>query len=207
MYDPRPSPTGLKPTLRQGMILVAWAALLLAATRAMIGWGLFGGTTDSVCQVVAMLVGVYPMPILAGLLWSLDRPGRVRTWYGSACMIAAQFAGGLAFCSMDLACYALTGRPTMLFPMWPLVGLVGFGCGWMQWRAARPRACPSCGRCAVIPIAHPPRPKSKRLVNNYRRGWCAGCGADCERERVGAWSEANTDRGYAGMKSASPDNR
>jgi hypothetical protein len=183
----QPHPTGLKPTLRQMMIVVLWAALLTAGTRAAIQWRLLGDRPEFACINVPIHFGIYPMPLMAGLLWVLDRPGRVRTWYRSACMIAAHFQGGILFSLQDPVCYALTGRPTMTFPMGPIMALVGFSCGWMQWQTARPRQCPSCGRNSVIPIAHIVSPRSKRKFNTGKHGWCASCGVSCEREGKQEW--------------------
>ena len=105
-------------------------------------------------------------------------------------MIAASFVSAAAFALQDPACFALIGRPTQIFPMAPVMAIVCFGCGWMQWRVARPRACPTCRRRAMIPIAHPPRPRSRRPVNDGKLGWCTACGATGIREKPGEWSAA-----------------
>jgi hypothetical protein len=169
------------------MIVVLWCALLTAASRALILWGLFGTTPESLCQAIPIYLGIYPMPILAVLLWVFDRPGLVRTWYCSNCMIAACFLGGVAYSLSDPICYVLAGKTTILFPMWAIMGLVGFWCGWMQWRTARPRDCPACGRRRVIPIAVPIRTGSRRKFNTGKQGWCASCGASCERVGKQEW--------------------
>ncbi|WP_435008762.1 hypothetical protein P12x_000026 [Tundrisphaera lichenicola] len=182
-----PLSTGLNPTLRQLMILVIWAGLLSAATRAVLQWRLFGDRPEILCMIVPIHLGVYPMPALAILLWAFDRPGKVRDWYRSSCMIGANLASGGLFLLQDPTCYALTGKPTQHFPMALFLGPICLLAGWHQWRAARPRVCPSCGLKSVIPIAHPARPRSKRLVNSGKRGWCASCGATFERMGKGAW--------------------
>ena len=51
-----PYPTGLKPTLRQLMIVVLWAALLVAPLRMFRRWGVFEGATEMVCLNVAFLI-------------------------------------------------------------------------------------------------------------------------------------------------------
>ena len=183
----QPHSSGLKPTLRQMMIVVLWVALLTAGARLAIRWHLLGGGPEMACMNVAICLGIYPMPLLAGLIWALDRPGRVRTWYRSVCMLSAALLGGVAYALLDPVCYLLAGRLTMLFPMGPILALVGFWCCGMQWRDARPRPCPSCGRNSVIPIAHPVRPNSRRAYNTGKRGWCASCNASCGRERREAW--------------------
>lgn len=169
------------------MIIVLWAALLIAGTRAAIRWHLMGDRPEFDSLTIPINDAVYPMPILAALLWTLDRPGRVRDWYLSGCMIAASFLGGILFSLQDPICYALTGRPTIIFPMGPICALAGFWSGWKQWQTARPRRCPSCGARSVVPVAHPIRPGSKRRVKSGKQGWCTGCGADCEREGTEDW--------------------
>ncbi len=183
----KPHPTGLKPTLRQMMIVVLWAALLTAGIRAAIHWQIFGDSPEMACVAVPINLGIWPMPLLAALIWLLDRPGQVRTWYRSVCMIVASFLSGILFSLQDLACYYLTGRPTLTFPMGPIASLVFFWCGWMQWQQATPRRCPSCERKSVIPVARPLRPGSKRMFNTGKCGWCAICGASCERESKEEW--------------------
>jgi hypothetical protein len=181
----QPHPTGLKPNLRQMMIVILWSALLTAATRALIYSRLLGTTPESLCQNIPIYLGIYPMPILAGLLWVFDRPGAVRNWCCSNCMIAACFLGGVVYSLCDPICYVLAGKTTIIFPMWPIMwpimGLVGFWCGWKQWQTARARDCPACGRRSIIPIAVATRLGSKRKFNTGKHGWCASCGANCER--------------------------
>ena len=75
-----PHPTGLKPTLRQMMIFIVWAALLSAIARAAASGNLMAGGIENLCLTIPVCIGIYPMPILAGLLWALDRPGQVRRW-------------------------------------------------------------------------------------------------------------------------------
>jgi hypothetical protein len=187
----QPIPTGLKPTLRQMMIVVLWAALLIAALRALIYWQLLGNSPEMVCLSVPINVGVWPLPLLAILLLLLDRPGRVRGWYCTVCLAAGGFLCGILFMLADPVCYYLTGKTTIMFPMDPIFSFVFFLAGWMQWRPIRPRQCPNCARIAVIPIAVPMNPSSKRMVNLSKHGWCASCGASCEREGKGEWRLAD----------------
>ena len=189
----RGSPSGLKPTLRQMMILVVWAALLTAAARQALQWHLLGSDPGYVCITVPVFLGFYPMPILAGLLWLLDRPGRVRRWYCSTCMIAAHFLGGIVFSLQDSVCYLLTSHTTMFFPMGPFLAVIGFWCGWMQWQTACPRPCPTCGRRSVIPDAHLLNFRLQRKYNTGKHGWCATCGSEFEREGLEVWSLVETD--------------
>jgi hypothetical protein len=75
-----PHRSGLKPTLRQLMIFVLWAALLAAAIRAMIRFGLLGDRPEIVFMMVPIMFGFNPSPVLAILLWLLDRPVWVNVW-------------------------------------------------------------------------------------------------------------------------------
>lgn len=188
-----PHPTGLRPTLRQAMIVVAWAAVMATMVRAAIEWHLIGTDARISCLVVPVWVAVYPMPILAILLRVLDRPGRVRGWYGSVALTAANFVAAAAFALQDPASLALTGRPSLTFPLGPLLAIGSLAGGWLQWRAARPRACPTCGRCAVIPVVRRLRRRERRLVRNGQEGWCAACGAAATREKPGEWSPASDE--------------
>ena len=183
----QPHPTGLKPTLRQMMIVVLWAALLTAGTRAAIQWRLLGDRPEFACITVP-IHSRHLSDAPHGWLTLGARPSRPRPYLVSLRLHdRGDFQGGILFSLQDPVCYYLTGRPTMTFPMGPIIALVGFSCGWMQWQTARPRQCPSCGRNAVIPIAHLVSPRSKRKFNTGKRGWCASCGASCEREGKEGW--------------------
>jgi hypothetical protein len=172
--DPRL--TGLKPTLRQLMIFVLWAALLAAATRAMLRFGLLGDRIEVACLIVPIQLGFYPAPILVILLWLLDRRGHVRSWYCSMSLVAGGILAAALFLLQDPACYLLTGKPTMTFPMSPLLGLGCLFGSWKQWQLARPGVCLNCGRRTVISIPWPVLPGSRRRMNLGIHGWCASCG-------------------------------
>jgi hypothetical protein len=178
---------GLKPTLRQMMIFVLWAALLAAAMRAMIRFGILGDRPEIVFTMVPIMFGFYPAPVLVILLWILDRAGHVRDWYCSLCMFAGGFLAAALFLLQDPACYVWSGKPTLTFPLCPFLGLVCLFGAWKQWQVVRPGACANCGRRSVIAIAHPLRPGSRRRVNLGTHGWCASCGCEFERSAAGAW--------------------
>jgi hypothetical protein len=171
-----PRPTGLKPTLRQLMIFVLWAALVTAAAWEALRWNLFGDRPEIVFMTAPVYLGAVPPPLLAVLFWMLDRPGRVRSWYCSMCMAAGSGLMGSFFLLEDLACYVWSGKPTLSFPFNPLFGIACLFGAWKQWQLARPGICPKCGRRSVIIIAQPLYPGSLRLVNLGKRGWCASCG-------------------------------
>jgi hypothetical protein len=181
-----PGPTGLKPTLRQMMIVILWVALLLALMQAMQGWGLFGDKPELICMNVGVFIGTWPMPLLGVLLLGLDRPGPVRGWYFTCCNVGWAVLAGASFPLMDAVCLALCGRPTLLFPLYPFIAVVMFWGGTMQLRVAWPKRCPCCGRQAVIATwetASRAPPRWRKMA----QGWCANCGAACEREGLTAW--------------------
>src|SRR4029077_6620368 len=64
----RPHPIGLKPTLRHMMIVILWAALVLAVLRMLMLGGLFVAPPQIVCLNVATFVAAWPMLILAVLI-------------------------------------------------------------------------------------------------------------------------------------------
>jgi hypothetical protein len=181
-----PRPTGLKPTLRQMMVFVLWAALLAAATRAALDTGICA-RVGFICLIAPILFGFYAAPFLLILLWLLDRRGHVRNWYCSMCLVAGGILAAALFLLQDPACYLLTGRPTLIFPMGPLLSVGCLFGAWKQWQVARPSVCPNCGRRSVITIAWPIRPGSKRRINLGKHGWCASCGGEFERKGMGAW--------------------
>jgi hypothetical protein len=182
-----PRPSGLKPTLRQLMIFVLFTALLAAMLRAMIRFGLLGDRIEFVCMMVPITFGFYPAPVLVALLWLLDRRGHVRSWYCSMCLAVGSILAAIMFLIEDPVCYLLTGKPTMTFPMCPLLGIACVFGAWKQWQITRPSICPNCGHRSIITIAWPIRPESKRLVNLGKHGWCASCGLEFERKAAGEW--------------------
>jgi hypothetical protein len=75
---------------------------------------------------------------------------------------------------MDLLCYVLTGRPTLLFPFAPFIGLMILcGCT-AHLRSLWPKRCLFCGRQAVIAAVTTlgGRPNYRSKPQN----WCAACG-------------------------------
>ena len=182
-----PSPTGLRPTLRQMMIVVLWAGLLFAITKRLLAWKAFGDRAEIACMTVPITLGTYALPLLAALIRGLDRRGPVRSWYVSSCMAGTSVVVGLAFLLQDPACIVLTGHPTMTFPLAPVLGV---GCLWAAWHHAKitwPAACPICGQKALIPLAFPARPGLSRRRRATQRGWCATCGALFERDGKAPW--------------------
>ncbi len=181
-----PGPIGLKPTLRQLMIVILWVALLLTFMRAMQGWGLFGNKPEDICMNVGLFIGTCPMPLLWVLLLGLDRRGPVRGWYLTCCGVGYGVLAGASFLLTDAVCFALCGRPTLVFPLFPLPSAVMFWGATMQSRAAWPRRCPCCGCQAAIATWEAARiasPGGRKMA----QGWCAICGAACEREGLTAW--------------------
>ena len=179
-----PSPAGLRPTIRQLMILVLGVAAFLAPLFGLLKAGLLGNRTEDVCLAVALLVATCPGPLLMALLAALDRRGPTRGWYIRRVMAAGSALAGVSMLTVDPICRALTGRTTIVFPMLPVVGVI---CLWgfaAEWRSTRPGRCPSCGRMSVIAVATRFRPPRVRVDD----GWCARCGEVYAREGSGPWT-------------------
>ena len=183
-----PLPSGLRPTIRQVLIFILWAALIMAAGRTLAGWGLLGSSVEDYCMNIAIHVASLPMCLLGMLILVLDRRGSVRSWYVSWCIgLLWSVVAATALILQDLVCYLLTGRPTVTFPLMPCIGLFLFWAGFKQWRLLRPKPCGACGQWTIIPngrLAHPGRPWDRRAA---REGWCATCGALYERVDLAPW--------------------
>ena len=182
----RPHPIGLKPTLRHMMIVILWAALVLAVLRMLMLGGLFVAPPQIVCLNVATIVAAWPMLILAVLILALDRWGPVRDWYFACCQIAWSALAGAVFLLVDPVCSSLSGQPTVVFPVLPFLGVACLWGGTMQLRAAWPGACPRCGHRTIIATRGRVQ-GAARGRRNMVRGWCATCGAAYQREGLTAW--------------------
>ncbi len=132
------------------MIVILWAALVLAVSRMLMASGLFVAPPGLVCINVATFVAAWPMLILAVLILALDRWGPVRDWYFACCKIAWSALSGVVFLLVDPVCYSLSGQPTVIFPVFPILGVACLWAGKMQLRAAWPGACERCGHRTVI---------------------------------------------------------
>ena len=183
MTESRLRPTGLGPSIRQVMIVVLWAALLLTVFRFAARWHFFHQPAPIFWLVVPVLVACYPMPWLALLLRLGDRPGPVRTWWVSACLATAGLVAGVSFLGQDLLCFLQSGQPTGTFPLAPLMGLMALWSGARQWQSLTPGLCPSCGRRSVIALRRRRKPSIQ--------GWCARCGA---LKDLGAAIDSESDR-------------
>ena len=186
---PEPLPSGLRPTIRQGMIVVLWAALLSAWVRFSLMWGLFHMPTPDLCSLLAMFFSCVPMYLLGFLLLAFDRRGPMRMWYVSWCHHFVGLLAAVGFPLSELVCFLITGSPTWLFP-WTIilapVLLVGF---YLFARHVIPGRCLDCGRRAVIPTS--PLAAAPALPGQSRptlEGWCACCSARYERQGLSAWT-------------------
>jgi hypothetical protein len=182
-----PSRTGLKPTLRQMMIVVLWSALLTAAVRPLLRFGVLGFRVDFSCVIIPILAGSMALPLLIVLLRLFDTRGPVQDWYRTCCMVSTSILSGILFLLQDPVCFAVTGRTTLTFPMSPFIAAVCFWAGANQLRSMWPSRCVRCGRRAVISVARPARVSSRRLINTGKDGWCSNCGAMYQRKAKAAW--------------------
>ena len=145
-----PGPSGLKPTLRQGMIVVLWSALLVAAVRAMISWGLFVGPPEVLIMSIATMISVWPPMLLCLLLIVFDRRGPVGRWHVDLRQIGCSYLGIASFLLLEPACLAWAGRTSMIFPLFTILGLFGAWTNTMHLRSIWPKRCDRCGSLAVI---------------------------------------------------------
>ena len=178
---------GLKPTLRQMMIVILWSAFLCAAVRALFKISVLGYRIDFDCMMVPILGAAIPMPLLAILFWVFDRPGPVRGWYCACCMAAMSVLAATLFLLQDPICFTLTGRASLSFPMSPIVAAVCAISGAKHLQALWPKRCSGCGRQAVIAVGRLAQQGPGAVTNTAQHGWCAICGATYEREGLSSW--------------------
>jgi hypothetical protein len=169
--------TGLKPTRRQGRIVLLFLVLLcLIFVR-------FSAIERRTGLFPAVPVAVLCSPWLAGLLLILlDRPGPVRNWLGP--LFVSLFYPALCFYHDWNAVNAWLRRGTP--PNWSFsitlnaVLLGGFA---VYLARMAPRHCPRCRRRSLIPLQRLTR-QEKRSVKTH---WCAACGATLWKDREGRW--------------------
>ena len=182
-----PLPTGLKPTIRHLMIVVIWAALMLAVVRLAPGLQGPGVAPEMAFMLVAISVGFWPMALLVSLLTILDRRGPVRGWYVSCCSVVGSFVNVAGMLLIDPVSFALSGRATPAFPMFPFCALVCLFAGVMQLRLIWPRRCLRCEGRGIIPTGRLIRCRPPHETATFH-GWCSRCGADYERESSKPWA-------------------
>lgn len=190
MHSPTPRPGGLHPTLRQFMIVVLGIATILAACVHNRNYELLGNRADVVCLNVAFLIAGWPVPWMMILLFLLDRPGPVRNWTVALCLASWGLVAGIAFVTADPLSWALCGRPTIVFPLLPITGLVCLCAAPYSFRPLRPGRCRHCGRRSIIPTATKSATRKVKLMT----GWCASCGTEYERKSTEMWRAVTPER-------------
>ena len=143
-------PNGLRPTLRQLMILVVHSALLFALVRPF----LRGGS-----PLIASIVIPLTPPLLAGLILLLDSPGPVKYWLVG--LIASPTLAGFVAWLDFLALWARTRQLDRVFPLLVLLNVLGLASLALVFKRL-PGRCPECGRRTMLPLA--------------QLRWCASCG-------------------------------
>lgn len=154
-------PNGLRPTLRQLMILVVHSALLFALVTPF----LRGGSL-----LIASIVLPLSPPLLAGLILLLDTPGPVKYWLVG--LIASPTLAGfvawldflavLVFLDVDMGTRGLDGVFTLLvLLLLVLLNVLGLASLFLVFKRL-PRRCPECGKRSMLPLA--------------KLRWCATCG-------------------------------
>lgn len=142
-------PYGLRPTLRQMMIVVVFAALAAAVFKA-------------TSELERTLLLPFASPLLALAVAVLDRPGPAKFWLAG--LIASLFVPLLA-ATCDLAIWrsGVGGPvPVVVLLCANAAGMIGLH------RVARrlPQVCPGCGLRSRLPLG--------RHAAGMR--WCASCG-------------------------------
>jgi hypothetical protein len=164
------------------MILILGVATLLAAFVSLMKNQLLGDKPDLVCLNVAFFVASWPVPWMIILLFLLDRRGPIRNWYIARCLASWGLVAGIACLSADPVSWVLCGRPTIVFPILLVTGLV---CLWAlpnSLRSVQPGRCLRCRQKSVIAVAT----RIERKITSDT-GWCASCGAAYQRENLGKW--------------------
>ena len=143
-------PNGLRPTLRQLMILVVHSALLCALVAPF----LRGGSL-----LIASIVLPLSPPLLAGLVLLLDTPGPVKYWLVGL-IASPTLAGFVAW--LDFLAVAMGPRGLdRVFPLLVLLNVLGLSSLFLVFKRL-PRRCPECGKRSMLPLA--------------QLRWCATCG-------------------------------
>ena len=154
-------PNGLRPTLRQLMILVVHSALLFALVTPF----LRGGSI-----LFATIVLPLSPPLLAGLILLLDSPGPVKYWLVGliASPTLAGFVAWLDFLAVEMGTHGLD----RVVPLLVLLNVLGLASLFLVFKRL-PRRCPECGKRSMLPLA--------------QLRWCASCGfkAMLQHERRG----------------------
>ena len=189
-----PSRTGLKPTLRQLMIVILWSALLSAAVRPLLRFGVIGFRVDFDCLMIPLLAGSMPLPLLILLLRLCDTRGPVQDWYRACCTASGSILSGILFLLQDPVCYVLTGKTSLTFPLSPILAAVFFLVGVIQLRSIWPKRCLNCGCRDVISVVRPARVLSRRLINTGKDGWCRVLRRDVREKGYGCLAAPGTGR-------------
>jgi hypothetical protein len=143
-------PNGLRPTLRQLMILVVHSALLFALVRPF----LRGGS-----PLIASIVIPLTPPLLAGLILLLDAPGPVKYWLVGL-VASPTLLGFVAW--LDVLAVALGTRVLdRAFPLLVLLNVLALSSLVLVFKRL-PKRCPECGKRSMLPLA--------------QLRWCATCG-------------------------------
>lgn len=161
-----PRPYGLRLTMRHQMILVAYAAAVLALIDTVRrGWP---GTRAEDAIALAWLAS----PWCLGLLFmTLDEPGPVRNWL--SCLLLMLFAPALALYHDATVVADIFRSGTWSSPITTLgLNAIFLGSFAYFWHLMAPGHCPHCGRRALIPLM---RAWGQTKRTNRTR-WCAACG-------------------------------
>jgi hypothetical protein len=176
----KPQPYGLRPTLRQVMLVVLGCTLFLAILSLESRKGAFPGQgwVGAFSGSIMLAPGLIALP-----LCFLDRPGPVREW-SVKCWLSLVLVMMTLLSLGELAGFGWTGQGTFMLVFHALILVCGCIGTVIVYRSLRPAQCSSCGRWAVIPlIDYPVKPEDPRA----QPGWCAACGQDYHRKGLATW--------------------
>ncbi len=171
-------PYGLRPTLRQGMILVLYAALvsawLAAVPRASFR---FKFHDIAFCLILSVCM-------LGVLVRLLDRPGAVRSWI-SRTLLAFWVPAFILRYDLGVLRRWLIGPYVVPGDWLFLLVLNPFLLRWLfvEVRQAVPLRCPTCGRRAML-LQDPAR-RGGRVTRDVRE--CLACGGTFRKGDDGGW--------------------
>jgi len=183
MQTRTPRTAGLSPTIRQLMILVLCVGMHLAAFTALLRDGFLGATPDQICGNAALFFAGWPVLWMIVLLFFLDQRGPIRSWYIARCFASWGLVAVPPLLLADPVSWVLCGRLTMGFPILAIAGLVCLVALPSSLRSVQPGRCVHCGRKSIIVVVT----KLDTRMIRHDVGWCASCGADYEREKLGQW--------------------
>jgi hypothetical protein len=184
---------GLRPTLRQGMILILWFAVLFAVLaehfksvcmirrhHIMLRPGQFPEDEN---LILMFLLGLSPLLLGQLVVW-LDRPGPARAWLAMVCrsLCYLLFGGSLIWQALN---GWLNDEPGGSRVIYLISGVLFVGLFVHSLVHLCPTRCPRCARRAVVPLV---RLFALEEPHTTPAALCVACGQHCTRKPGEPWS-------------------